>query len=397
MKKYYYVVRTQCGTRVKGVIYGDGRDECTHELRKKQLYLIRLRRGWNFERFFPARRIRYAEIGVFCKQFSALLQAGLTLPQALVLLHSQKNSPILHALITDVMRSLEEGESLYQSVTRYKSHLPAFFCALIKAGEMTNRLETVFERLAVYYDQEDRFRKQLSQMMVYPVILLVTTMGVIVFLFLKIIPGFSEMYRDFDAELPLLTNCLLAISQHFIFYGYLYLIGLPLLIFPLSYLFKQPKAKQWLSRVQFTLPLIGGWQKKMLAARLARTWSLLLANGLEILPAVELTIGTAGSLVDLYLQQISLHLRQGVTLTRSLRSIALFPEAFIEMVHIGEEAGSLAEMLARIAEMYENEGKTGLERFLTFLEPALLMGIALIVGLIVLAVMLPMFDMIKLF
>lgn len=397
MKKFTYIARNHSGKRLKGVIYGNDQEECIQQLRNNQLYPIHLHGGLSLGRLTPVKRIRYAEIGVFCKQFSALLQAGITLPQALTLLHSQKSSPILHALISELIQSLKEGESLYQGVRKYKSKLPPFFCALIKAGEMTNRLETVFERLAVYYDQEDRFRKQLQQLMVYPLILLITTIGVVAFLVLKIIPGFSEMYQDFDTKLPLLTYCLLAISEHIISNLSIYLIGFSLLIFTLSYFSKKPQAKQWFSRFQYHIPLIGEWNKRMLAARLARTWSLLLANGLEILPAVELTFGTVGTLTDVYLQQISLHLRQGVTLTRSLRSIAFFPDSFVEMINIGEESGSLAEMLARVAEMYENEGKDQLEQFLTILEPALLMGIALIVGLIVLAVMLPMFDMIKLF
>lgn len=397
MKKYTYVARTQDGQQLKGVTYADDKEECIQQLRKNRLYPIQIRTEWNLNHFLPPKKIPYAEIGIFCKQFSALLQAGITLPQALLLLHGQKYSPILQALIDDLIQSLEEGESLYQGVSKYKEKLPPFFCSLIKAGEMTNRLDSVFERLAAYYDQEDRFRKQLQQLMVYPLILLFTTMGVVAFLFFNILPGFSEIYQDFDAKLPFLTYCLLTISGHLITHIKIYLIGFSLLIFSLSYLLKQTEVKQWFGRFQYQIPFIGGWKKQMLAARLARTWSLLLANGLEVLSTVELTLGTISTLTDVYLQQISLHLRQGITLTRSVKATAFFPEMFVQMIAIGEESGTLPEMLARVAQMYENEGRTQLERLFTILEPALLMGIALIVGLIVLAVMLPMFDMIQLF
>lgn len=341
--------------------------------------------------------ISYAEMSVFCKQMSALLQAGIAVPQALRFLTVQKVSRKLHSIITELVQLLEEGESLFQGFTRHTTKLPPFFCSLVRAGEMTNTLDSVFERLALFYEGEDQFLKQINQLMAYPLILIFCTAGVICFLVLKIIPGFQEIYASFDTKLPVLTYCLLAISQHFTLNLKKYLIGFFIMVFSLIKMLKAPTVKKWLIQLQYRLPFWGNLQKKLLSARLARTWSLLLNSGLEVLPVVEMTIGTSGILVDAYLHQVALRLKQGVTLTRSLQMTRFFPDVFLEMVNVGEESGSLAGMLGRVAEIYEREGKNQLARFLTILEPSLLIGISLIVGVIVLAVMLPMFEMVKLF
>lgn len=381
------------------MIYGKERRECIEQLRRGRFYPVKFTAiYWERGGLSPqGGSISYAEMSVFCKQISALLQAGIAVPQALRFLMAQKISRKLQSIITELVQALEEGESLFQGFNRHKTKLPPFFCSLVKAGEMTNTLETVFERLASFYEEEDQFRKQINQLMAYPLILILCTAGVICFLVLKIIPGFQEIYASFDTKLPVVTYCLLAISKHFTLNLKKYLIGFFIMAFSLSRMFKAQAIKQWIIHMQYQLPFWGNLQKKLLSARLARTWSLLLASGLEVLPVVEMTVGTSGILVDAYLQQVAARLKQGVTLTRSLKMARFFPDIFLEMVNVGEESGSLAGMLGRVAEIYEREGKNQIAKFLTILEPSLLIGISLIVGVIVLAVMLPMFDMVKLF
>ena len=396
---YAYVARDRDGNLHKGVMYNQTRYECIAQLRIKQLYPVRLRLIYwpKLQRKGETKPISYAEMSVFCKQMSAMLSAGIAIPQTLKFLSAQKISKKLQGIITELIQSLLEGESLFLGLSRHQNRLPPFFCSLVKAGEMTNTLETVFERLADYYEGEDQFRKQLSQLMAYPLILLICTVGVVGFLVLKIIPGFQEIYEGFETQLPLLTSCLLAISRHLTLNFQKYMVGILICAFILSKILQRPAMKKRITHLQYQIPFWGGLQKQFLAARLARTWSLLLSSGLEVLPVVEMTSGTSGVIVDEYLAQVAVRLKGGMSLTQALNESGFFPAIFLEMVHVGEESGFLHGMLSRVAELYEREGKNQMARFLTVLEPGLLIGISLIVGVIVLAVMLPLFDMIKLF
>lgn len=397
MKRYKYIARNQEGELVKGVVYGINESECIAQLRSSNCYPMKLRliRWGKGGVFSYCKKVQSAEIGVFCKQLSVLLQAGIALPQALKFTNCQKISPVLQRIISELLQSLEQGETLYQGFSKNKEQLPQFFCPLVRAGEETNSLYLVLDRLSKYYEEQDRFLKQVHQMMVYPLILIICTLAVVFFLFIKIIPGFQEIYEGFEVNLPMITYCLLSISNHIITNIRIYLIGFPMCVFSLLYIFKTPMFRRYLIYSQYFLPIWGTFQKKVLTSRLARTWGLFLENGLELLPAIELTKGTSGLVVDEFLWKISLNLKKGMTLTHSIKASNFFPELFIEMIRIGEESGYLVVMLNKVAEIYEKNCQTQIEKFLTILEPALLAGIALIVGIIVLAIMVPMFNLIE--
>lgn len=392
MKRYRYIARDQSGELVKGVIYGQTISQCLQELRGKHLYPIKLT-----SRYQLTKKITYLELGVFCKQFSTLLKAGIAIPRALKLLSDQNAIPHLQEIILDLLLDLEEGKSLYQGFQEKAKQFPSFFSPLIKAGEMTNSLDQVLEELASYYTAEDRFRKQIKQLLIYPLILLITTGGVVGFLFLKIIPEFAQIYLNLEAEMPLLTNCLLAISQFLRSHFKPILIGFSGCTFYLIYVLKYSALKNWFAKVQYFIPIWGRLQVKLLTGRLARSLSLLLGNGLEVLSAIELTVGTSGVQADIFLQQIATYIKQGQSLAYSLDAIEFFPKIFVEMVNVGEATGFLANMLHRAAEMFEEDCKDQIARFVTIFEPGLLLAIALVVGVIVFAIMLPIFDLLKLF
>ncbi len=399
MKKFKYSARNHQGKLIKGVIYGFDKEECFVQLRTNNLYPVRLKQILLAREglFNLSKTIKYAEMSIFCKQFSALIRAGIAIPQALKILRDQKGSPLLKKIIYDLLESLEQGQSLYQGVHRYEERLPQFFSPLIRAGEMTNSLDVVLEDLGIYYHQVDQFRKQISQLLVYPFILLISTLGVICFLFLKIIPDFHQIYSSLNAEMPLLTHCLMTISYNLSLYIKNYLIGCSVCVFSLSYIWKYLNKQNWFNQLQYLLPFWGSLRKKLLTARLARTLSLLLENGLEVLQAIELSRGSAGVLIDQFLIQTITRLRQGVSLTESLQMTHFFPEIFLEMTKVGEEAGVLGKMLAKVAGIFEEDTRGRIEKFVTVFEPILLMTLAIVVGLIVFAIMLPMFDLIKLF
>lgn len=392
MKRYCYIARDQSGELVKGVIYGQTISQCLQELRGKHWYPIKLT-----SRYQLTKKITYLELGVFCKQFSTLLKAGIAIPRALKLLSDQKAIPHLQEITLDLLFDLEEGKSLYQGFQEKANQFPSFFSPLIKAGEMTNSLDQVLEELASYYTAEDRFRKQIKQLLIYPLVLLITTVGVVGFLFLKIIPEFAQIYLNLEAEMPLLTNCLLAISQFLRSHFKPILIGFSGCTFYLIYVLKYSALKDWFAKAQYFMPIWGRLQVKLLTGRLARSLSLLLGNGLEVLSAIEFSVGTSGVQADIFLQQIAIYLKQGQSLAYSLDAIDFFPKIFVEMVNVGEATGFLANMLQRAAEMFEEDCKNQIARFVTIFEPGLLLAIALVVGVLVFAIMLPIFDLLKLF
>ena len=342
-----------------------------------------------------SKKITYYEMGVFCKQFAAVLAAGIAIPQALKLLNLQKTSSVLQEVLSSVVQTLEEGQSLYFGFNRFETKLPRFFCQIVRAGELTNSLDLVFERLARYYTQRDQFQKQISQLLAYPCILFLSTLAVISFLFLKIIPGFQGIYESFQAELPLLTTCLMASSNHLQTHLKNYFIGFSFCVIFLSILTKIPQIKQRFIQLQYRLPFFGRLKQMLLIASLAKTWSLLLENGLEVLPAIELAVESSDFLIKIYLNQITSNLKKGLSLTRSLQLTSFFPDIFIEIINIGEESGTLSNMFERAAEMFEEEWKNNIQKFLTIFEPGLLIMIALFVGVIIFAIVQPLFELIK--
>ena len=393
-RRYKYKARDIGGNLIKGVISGNDKEQALGQLKKNNLYPFKLklisrrRKG----RLLSFRKIKDLQMSNFCKELSTLLRAGISIPQALRMLSQKKNSYFFKEIIYDLINSLEQGESLYQVLIRYKERLPNYFCSQIKAGEETNSLETVLEQLADYYLNEDQFQKKINQLLAYPMVLLVTSIIVICFMLVKVIPGFQVIYKDFQTDLPLLTHCLLAISSYY----QVILVSLLLCISFLSFFFKIPFLKKKLILLQFKVPIWGKFKKKLETARLARTLSLFLKNGLEILTAVKITSGTLGFPMNQYLERIQVNIQQGKSFAYALRLSDFFPEIFIEMVTVGEKSGTLLEMMSKVAEIYENESKNHLEKIISLLEPALLLIIASIVGIIIFAIMLPLFDMIKL-
>ncbi|HUE90383.1 MAG TPA: type II secretion system F family protein [Vicinamibacterales bacterium] len=389
---------TPSGEIVEGVFVAQTEAHLRRELEEKGLHVLALRpRGIGLPGLsLGARKPKIArhEFLVFNQELATLLKAGMPLVQSLDILRSRLSNAVFKAVLDDVHEKVRAGTALSDAFQAHGDLFPSVYTASLMAGERAGNLDAVLRRYVAYSKVVDTVRKRTISALVYPVILIglaVVLVGVIV---LKVVPTFSDFYSSFDAQLPLSTRAIVAISD--VVRGNLVLIVVAALAVVTAFYawVKQPGQRARFDRLVMKVPVIGASVHKFATAQLARTLGTLLGGGIPLVNALEIASRSTGNRhMGEEMSIVALRVREGQGFAATLLERKVVPDVAIKMIEVGESTGALQEMLNSLADFYDEEIETDVGRFVTIIEPALLIIMGIIIAVIVLALYLPLFEL----
>jgi type IV pilus assembly protein PilC len=395
MAEFVWEARARGGELRKGSMEAESEDAVNQRLRAQQLQPTKVKKKGKAFSFQLGTGVGNKDIVTFTRLFATMIDAGLPIVQCLDILQGQTDNKFFANILKDVKASVEQGATFSDSLRRHPKVFDHLYVNLVQAGEVGGILDTILNRLAVYIEKAMKLRRQVRGAMVYPSIVIVVFFGVLSILLLFVIPGFQNMFKDFGSkdELPALTRGVMAVSNAFTGNLLWIFLGVTALIFGVSYLYKTPKGKKAIHRLMLRLPVMGPVLRKIAVARFTRTLGTLLSSGVPILDALEIVAKTAGNvIVEEAIMYARARISEGKNMAQPLMETNVFPPMVVQMVGVGEQTGALDAMLNKIADFYEEEVDVAVSALTSLIEPALMVGIGGTVGVVLIAMYLPIFS-----
>ena len=344
------------------------------------------------------KKVKLRSLQVFSRQFATMIDAGLNIVASLVILEQQTDDGRLAAVIREVRSDVEGGMLLSQAMARHPNAFDRLYISMIEAGEAAGILHTVLDRVAVQIEKEMKIRRRVKGAMIYPMVVLTFAILTLIGMLLFLVPVFQHIFADLGGDLPTLTKGVVAASDLVRGYWFILFPAMGLSIWGFRRWKKTPAGRQVWDRFKLRVP--GGIGKvvlKVTMARFSRTLATLVAAGVDIIKALEISGTTSGNwVVESALAEVRAKVHQGVPIAEPLIENPVFPPLVSQMVKIGEETGELQKMLDKIADFYEDEVDTSIASLTSIIEPIMMMGVGAIIGIIVIAMYLPMFKLLQL-
>ena len=336
------------------------------------------------------------DLAVFTRQFSVMIDAGLPLVQCLEILGSQQVNKTFAKILQQTRMDVEGGSSLADAMRKHPKAFDDLFTNMIAAGEAGGILDTILKRLATYIEKAVKLRAQVKGAMVYPVAVLSIAGIVIAVILWKVIPTFASMFAGLNAQLPLPTRIVIAMSYWFVRLLPFLVVGAVLGVMAFRRYYATYGGRRVVDRAILKTPILGVVMQKIAVARFSRTLSTLIASGVPILDGLEITARTAGNaIIEDAIMLVRKGVESGLTLAQPLRETKVFPPMVVQMIGVGEQTGALDSMLSKIADFYEEEVDQAVANLLTLMEPVMILFLGITVGGIIIAMYLPLFDLIS--
>jgi type IV pilus assembly protein PilC len=349
-------------------------------------------------RIFKA-KVKSKDVTVFTRQFATMINAGLPLVKCLSILSEQTESPVLTDVIVDVQHEVEMGRSLSEALSKHPDVFSELYTSMVKAGEIGGVLDDVLLRIATTLESEAEIRRKIKSALTYPVAMFAISILLLVVMLVFVVPSFENMFKEIGATLPFLTRFIMGVS-HFLL-SWKGLIVIILLVGGVIYYrrwSKTPNGRRKIDGAKLKLPVFGGLIHKMSLSRFSRTLGTLVASGVPILQALEITSKTVGNvLVAEAVENVRAGVKEGESIARPLSQSTLFPPMVTQMLAIGEETGALDTMLNKVSDFYDSEVAATVEAMTSLLEPILIVFLGVVVGVIVIALYMPIFSLISQF
>lgn len=338
--------------------------------------------------------VKPKELAVFCNMFKSILAAGVTIIEALGMLAEQTENKRFRAVIEEVHDDVQKGETLSAAFGKHPKFFPEMMVQMANAGEASGSLETSFERLSTHFEKDAHLKALVAKSMVYPIILICVIVGVVILMMTVIVPQFTSTFDDIGAELPGITKAVMGVSNFIIHWWWLALIIIGSIIVFIKAFGKTERGALLYGKIMLKMPLFGPLSVKTAAARFTRTLSTLISSGMALVEGIHITgkIMT-NAVVRAAMQKAEEDVTQGFPLSVPLMEAEVFPVMVPQMVKIGEETGSLDEMLSKIADYYDEEVEIATEALVAAMEPLIIIVMAGTVVPIILAVLMPMFSL----
>ncbi len=404
MPRFYYIARDQAGNKDSGVEEAGTQEELTSRLQARGLIVITItsehksagsdQKDIVGARFKPKYyRITSNDLTLFCRQLSTLLGAGVTILKSLSIIAQQVASRRLYLVIKDLQKNMEAGFSFHEAMAKHPTVFSELWINLVESGEASGNLSMVLNRLAGYLERDAAFKRKVVSALIYPAILLTVGLFALLFLTIKIIPTFMEIFNGFNVKLPLLTRMLVAVSS----FLRTYIVALVVIGAVAGYLFsryiKTRDGRRTYERVLFSLPVFGEFFRVLVIERFTSEMSTLVESGVPILYALEIAEHSVGNLVlGEIIHDIKDDVREGKSLSHPLERSGFFDPMAVQMVTIGEEIGELSNMFKRLNAFYQEFIDVFLTRFTAMFEPLMLVFMGAVIGLMVIGMFLPIFQ-----
>jgi type IV pilus assembly protein PilC len=402
MGSYAYQAVDATGRRSQGLVDAPDQVTATKQLRQRGLTVVKLKEGGKVSKGNAEIRIpglgggvKARDLTLFSRQFATMIGSGLTILRSLMILEEQVQSKNLKKVISEIATDIEGGRSLSESMEKHPKAFDRLFVSMVRAGEVGGVLEMTLQRVATSLEAREALKRKVKSAMTYPTVVLIFAILAAIGMILFLVPIFAAMYEDLDSELPAITQILVTLSEQ----GKTkpFLIPIPILtpIFAFKFWTSRESGRRQWDRIKLRLPMrVGPIVQKVSLARFSRTLSSLIASGVPMMQAVQVTGDTSGnSVIEDAMDDILKSIEEGRTFSEPLRRHPIFPSMVIQMAAIGEETGQMDSMLEKVAEFYEDEVDAAIKSLTSIVEPIMMIFVGGIVGFIIIALYMPMFAL----
>ncbi|GAB4273432.1 MAG: type II secretion system F family protein [Coriobacteriia bacterium] len=397
MPTFAYEVRDRTGRIVKGTLEGEGREAVSAKLREMGYIILNLEeKSSGFGQIKFGTGVKTKDLTVFSRQFATMINAGLSLTKCLAILGAQTESAALREIVSQVGRDVEAGQSLSEALAKHPRVFPPIFINMVRAGETGGVLDEVLLRLADHFENEANLRSKIKSAMTYPIAMGVLVLLILIAMMVFVVPTFEGMFASFGGELPAATRLLVNISNTVrSIWGLVFLVVVIVGWFGFR-AWKQTETGKFVwDSFKLRLPVVGPLVRKMALARFTRTFGTLVSAGVPILSALDIVGDTAGNeVIGRAVRRIRAAIKEGETIAKPLSEHKVFPAMLVQMISVGEETGALDAMLNKVADFYDNEVSAAVEGLTSLIEPIMMAGMGIMVGGIVIALYMPMFQIV---
>jgi type IV pilus assembly protein PilC len=403
MANFAYSGRTRAGQTVSGEHAADTMESAVAALRRDQIMVTTITPAKTKAAAAPkekvgkiGKKVSAKNLAVFTRQFSVMIDAGLPLVQCLDILGTQEADKNFAAVILQTRTDVESGASLADAMRKHPKTFDPLFTNMIAAGEAGGLLDTILKRLATYIEKAVKLAGQVKSAMIYPVAVIVIAGAVVGVILWKVIPTFASLFSGLGANLPLPTRVVIALSDNLVRFFPFIIVGFGAIGYGFKQYYATDKGRRVIDSISLKAPVLGNILRKIAVARFCRTLATLISSGVPILDGLEITAKTAGNaIVEDAIMVTRKSIERGETISVPLKETDVFPPMVTQMIGVGEATGALDTMLAKIADFYEEEVDTAVAGLLTLLEPIMIAILGIVVGGIVIAMYLPIFDLIS--
>lgn len=402
MASYAYTIRDANGALRQGTREGENERAVASWLQEQGYTVVKIERAKAVKPRSPGGgfgRVKLSDLSIFCRQFSTMVDAGVSLVRCLSVLSEQTQSPKLRRIIMDVEQEVQSGQTLSRALSKYPNVFSNLFVGLIRAGEVGGALEESLQRLSTFLEKDMELRRKVRGAMTYPCIVLVVALAIVIGLVTFILPKFMSLFLELEmkeGDMPIMTVMLMNFS-HFLTSKWWIMLLIVITFLVTFRMFTRTRVgRRVYDRIKLTAPVFGKLNHKICLARFSRTLATLLVSGVPILQALETVAGTvANDIIGDAILEARSRIREGDRIADPLQKSKMFPPMVVQMISIGEESGALDQMLTKIAEFYESEVDAALQSLTSAIEPVLIVFLGGAVGFIVISMFLPLISIIQ--
>ncbi len=405
MPKFAYKALNKEGKSIFGVVTADSQALAINDVRALGLYPTNVREATRRdekkarkekkgldELYFGG--VKQKEIVVMTRQLSTLIDAGLPLLRCLSVLVAQLKPCKLRDIIKEISSDIQGGATFSEALAKHPRQFDRLYVNMVRAGEVGGMLEVVLQRLAMFMERREALKRRVKAALIYPIAVIVIAFSIVMFLLLKVVPVFADIFEEFGGDLPWPTQFLITCGDFAIYEWWKGIVAVSWFVIAFKLVMKIKIVGRVVDRVVLKVPLVGDLVIKVSVARFARTLGTLINSGVPILQALKITRETIGNCVVQYaVDKVHDSIREGDTIAAPLDETKVFPPMVVNMIDVGEETGSLDAMLMKVADIYDEEVKMAVEGMLTLLEPAIIICLGGVIGFIVVALYLPIFTL----
>lgn len=397
MPTFAYTFRDAVGTVRSGTSEAESAEILRKRLQEQGFTVTEVRQiraqrpggGWG--------RVKLSDLAIFCRQFSTMQDAGVSIVRSLDVLSQQTQSPKLRRILLDIQAEVEAGQTLSRAMSKYPNVFSNLFIGLIRAGEVGGVLEESLQRLAAFLEADVALRRKVRAAMTYPVIVVIAALAIVIGLVTFILPKFFEVFRDLGIrDFPVMTQMLMDFSNFLTSRWYVMIAIVVLTVLAFRMFVRTRIGRRLYDRLKLKLPVFGPLNHKIALARFSRTLGTLLSSGVPILQALETVAGTvANEIIADAVMEARARIREGDRIGPPLEKSGMFPPMVVHMISIGEESGALDQMLSKVADFYESEVESTLQSLTSAIEPVLIVLLGGMVGFIVVSLLLPLITAVQ--
>lgn len=395
MKTYSYRAMKDDGNKLEGVFEANSRDEVVGMITANGYYPLKIEEvaGKKSFEFNFRQRVTVKDLSIFCRQMYTMLDAGVSITNALNMLSNQITNPKLKTIIGEIEESVKKGDMLSEAMKRYKE-FPQLLVSMVESGESTGNIDEMMLRMSVHFEKETKTQNKVKSAMIYPIILAVVAIVAVGFILTFVMPAFTEIFNEEGAQIPLITKMLIGASAFMTSYWYVLILIVVAMVVGIKTYAATEDGELRFSILRLKLPIIADLNKKIIVSRFTRTMSTLLSAGISLVQALPIVSAVLGNkIAEQELNKIRERVVRGEGLSGPIAESDIFPDMLASMVRIGEESGALDDILNKTADFYDEEVDQAITSATAMLEPLMIIVMGVVIGIMVFSIMLPMFDM----